>query len=207
LVKNEPSYDARYAQAGWYWGTKPTGMCRSVVRLMDTLPGRPPTLVDLGTGEGRDLIHFARRGFRALGVDISEVGLAKAERRARRLRLRLRVQLGDIRKLRLKGRFDVVFSSGALNNLPHRLRVRRFAHFKAATMPGGINAMNAFVPKPYLARAPEMDPAESPYRSGELLGYYWDWQIVDSGEVEFDCNSSGVPHRHAMDVVIARKPG
>jgi tellurite methyltransferase len=66
--------------------------------------------------------------------------------------------------------------------------------------------MNAFVPKPYLPPAPEMDPQESPYRSGELLGYYWDWQIVDSGEVEFDCDSSGVPHRHAMDVVIARKP-
>jgi len=67
--------------------------------------------------------------------------------------------------------------------------------------------MNAFVPKPYLAPPPEMDPSESPYRSGELLGYYWDWQILDSGEVEFDCNSSGIPHRHAMDVVIARNPG
>lgn len=66
--------------------------------------------------------------------------------------------------------------------------------------------MNAFVPKPYLDPPPEMDPAEHPYRPGELLGYYGDWQILDSGEVEFDCNSSGVPHRHAMDFVIAKKP-
>lgn len=45
------------------------------------------------------------------------------------------------------------------------------------------------------------------YRSGELLAYYWDWEILHVTEVVFDCGSGGIPHRHAMDVVIARKPG
>jgi tellurite methyltransferase len=102
-------------------------------------------------------------------------------------------------------RVDVMFCSGALNNLPRRIRAARFEHFKAKTTAGGINAMNADVPKPYIPPH-SMNPFASPFRSGELLGYYWDWQILDSGQVEFISNSGGVPHRKAMDVVIARKP-
>jgi tellurite methyltransferase len=100
---------------------------------------------------------------------------------------------------------DVVFCSGALNNLPRRIRASRFEHFKANTVPGGINAMNADVPKPYI-RPHSMNPFATPFRSGELLGYYWDWQILESGQVEFISNAGGVPHRKAMDVVIAQKP-
>ncbi len=203
---SEPSYDERYSRAGWYWGTKPSGLARDVLRVVRSLPRRSRQLVDLGSGEGRDSIYFARNGFRVEGVDLSRVGIVKAARRAARLGLRIRFHVGDVRTYRLKRPLDVVFCSGALNNLPRRIRAARLAHFKANTVPGGINAMNAFVPKPYLAPSPEMDPSESPFRSGELLGYYGDWRILDSGQLEFDCNSSGVPHRHAMDVVIAQKP-
>jgi hypothetical protein len=92
---------------------------------------------------------------------------------------------------------------------PFRDRARHFAHFKAVTTRGGIDAMNAFVPKPYLRPPPEMDPYESPYRSGELLGYYGDWRIIDSGEIESDCKSSGssppcVRRRHRTEAGIDR---
>jgi tellurite methyltransferase len=202
---SEPIYDERYSRPGLYWGTKPTQLARDVVRLARSLPHSPRTLVDLGCGEGRDSIYFARRGYRVLAVDISSVGVQKARQRASRLGVAARFLVGDIRTYRLSRRVDVVFCSGALNNLPHRIRASRFKHFKANTAPGGINAMNADVPKPYIPRQ-TTNPWASPFRSGELLGYYWDWQILESGQVEFISDASGVPHRKAMDVVIARKP-
>ncbi|MBP3475699.1 MAG: hypothetical protein J6K48_05210 [Lachnospiraceae bacterium] len=36
---------------------------------------------------------------------------------------------------------------------------------------------------------------------------YHDWKIELLEEVIFDCDSSGVPHQHCMDVVIAGKYG
>jgi tellurite methyltransferase len=162
-------------------------------------------LVDLGSGEGRDSIFFARRGYRVVGVDISSVGVRKAVRRASRLGVDVRFRVGDIRTYRLRQRVDVVFCSGAVNNLPRRIRATRFEHFKSKTAPGGINAMNADVPKPYIPPQ-KTNPFASPFGSGELLGYYWDWQILESGQVEFVSDASGVPHRKAMDVVVARKP-
>jgi tellurite methyltransferase len=201
----EPVYDERYSRPGLYWGSKPTQLARDVVRIARSLPRSPRTSVDLGCGEGRDSIYFARRGYRTLGVDISSVGVRKADRRASRLGVKVRFLVGDIRTYRLRHRADVVFSSGALNNLPRRIRSARFEHFKANTAPGGINAMNADVRKPYIPLQ-TTNPFASPFRSGELLGYYWDWEILESGQGEFISNASGVPHRKAMDVVIARKP-
>jgi tellurite methyltransferase len=201
----EPIYDERYSRPGLYWGSKPTGLARDLIRVSRSLPHSARTLVDLGSGEGRDSIYFARRGYRVVGVDISSVGVRKAGRWATRLGIKARFIVGDIRTYRLRNRVGVVFCSGALNNLPRRIRASRFEHFKANTVPGGINAMNADVPKPYIPPQ-STNPFASPFRSGELLGYYWDWQILDSGQVEFVSNSSGVPHRKAMDVVIARKP-
>ncbi len=165
----KPVYDERYARPGLYWGSTPTALARSVVRIARSLPRAPRTLVDLGTGEGRDAIYFARNGYRVLGVDVSSVGVRKAERRAARLGADVRFLVGDMRTYRLRDRVDVVFSSGALNNLPRRIRAARFEHFKAKTAPGGINAMNADVPKPYI-ESHSMNPFATPFRSGELLG-------------------------------------
>ncbi|MCI4352674.1 MAG: class I SAM-dependent methyltransferase [Thermoplasmata archaeon] len=192
-------YDGRFDVAGWY-------LVRGVVRLKKTLGPSSPSLIDLGMGRGRDLIYFARHGFRVLGVDLSPVGLEKAKRRAARLKVPIRTRLEDIRTYRLKGKFDVVFSSCTLNHLLPKLRARRFDHFKGATARGGIHAVNVFIPKPNYSPSLDMDPTGSPYRPGELRGYYWDWHILDSREFEFDCTFSGVPHRHALDVVIARRP-
>jgi ubiquinone/menaquinone biosynthesis C-methylase UbiE len=194
-----PGFEGRFDAAGWH-------LISAVFRLKKTLPRKPPSLIDLGMGRGRDLIYFGSRGFRVLGVDISAGGIEKAKRRAARYQIPIRTQLADLRTYRVKGHFDVVFSSTTLNHFPPRLRAARLAHFKAATIPGGIHAVNAFVPKPPRSVAPDMEPGQSPFRSGELRGYYRDWQVLESGTFEFGCHFGGAPHRHSLDVVVARKP-
>jgi tellurite methyltransferase len=37
------------------------------------------------------------------------------------------------------------------------------------------------------------------------MSYYWDWEILHCEEEIFDCTSSGVPHRHVVDRIIARR--
>lgn len=45
-------------------------------------PDLPQTVLDLGCGDGRDAVHFARTGRRVIGVDRSQRGLARARARA-----------------------------------------------------------------------------------------------------------------------------
>lgn len=79
---------------------------------------------------------------------------------------------------------------------------------KAHTADRGINALNVFVKKPFITRAPDSTRDEEkrhPWHSGELFGYYHDWLFHICREEIFDCNSGGKPHKHCMDTLIAQK--
>ena len=46
------------------------------------------------------------------------------------------------------------------------------------------------------------------YERSELMSYYHDWEILFSVEEIFDCMSGGIPHKHAVNRIIARRyPG
>lgn len=204
-MPDETAYDAVYRQEAYYWGLKPSAMCDRVIALLP--PERSARLIDLGCGEGRNAVHFARQGYEVTGMDLSQPGLEKTRRLATELGVRVTVIHADIIYYTLEFTYDVIFSTGALHYLPAEVRAARFADYKAHTAPGGLNTLSVFVEKPFIPPAPDEEPTIAHlYRSGELLGYYWDWEILWCTEEIFDCSSGGIPHRHCMDRVIARKP-
>lgn len=200
------NYDTAYAQPGYYWGQKPNRLAEQVLAIVPVSAQRGLRLVDLGCGEGRDLIYFARHGLQVTGVDLSEPGLAKARRWAAEEGLSVETVRSDIQRYRLSEPTDIVYASGTITYLAPDIRAAAFAHYRDMTRPGGLNAFNAFVEKPFIPTAPDWGADEHYFRSDELLRYYWDWEIVALDEEIFDCNSSGVPHRHAMMTMIAKKP-
>ncbi|WP_372490854.1 transcriptional regulator [Paenibacillus mellifer] len=94
-----------------------------------------------------------------------------------------------------------------MHYLPAEERADVFAGYQRYTRDGGLHVFNVFVQKPFIAPPPENEPFAYPWHSGELLALYRDWLIRDSAEVVFDCNSSGVPHQHAMAKIAAQKVG
>lgn len=194
-----PPIDGRYDLAGWY-------LMGKIFRLRRTLPRDPPRLVDLGMGRGRDILYFARRGFRVLGIDWSRAAVDRAVRRADRLGVQIETRTQDLRTYPVRGPFDVVYSSCFLNCLPARSRAQRIAEFQDATSPGGIHAVNAFVRHARRAGADESDAHTAPFRRGELRGYYRGWTILETGTLRFRCLSSGPAHTHEVELLVARKP-
>lgn len=199
------SYDHAYSAPEFYWGQEPNGLCLDALSFLPPSCGRRMLAVDLGCGEGRDVIKFARHGLEAVGVDISAPGLRKAERWAAKEHLAIRTVQENLDRYRLTESFDLVYSSGTLTFLDPTLRDEAFTNYRAHTRVGCINAFNALVEKPFLETPPDWGRDEHFFRSGELLAHYWDWEILMSAEFIFDCTSGGSPHRHAMDTVIARR--
>lgn len=71
-------------------------------------------LLDLGCGTGNATAPMVQRGFEVVGVDASAAMLAVARRKLPSVRF----QRGDFRRLRVRGRFGLVYSVfDALNNL------------------------------------------------------------------------------------------
>lgn len=111
-------YDARYADDALYWGTEPSKMCERLLQFVKPNENNRPSLIDLGCGEGQNLVWFARAGFEAVGVDLSAVGLEKVARLAEREEVAVDTVQADIIEYQFEKEFDVIFSSGSLHYLP-----------------------------------------------------------------------------------------
>lgn len=61
--------------------------------------------------------------------------------------------------------------------------------------------------RPFIGPAPDfVEGEEYSWKSGELFQHYYDWELLKIDERIFECNSGGIPLKHCMDVMIARKP-
>lgn len=204
-MKKDNPYDQRYAGSEYYHGKKPSAICDEVIEIMCPSADFRPKLLDLGCGEGRNAVYFAHHGFQAVGLDASLPGLQKTKRYAEELGVRVETIQADIVTYALEDTYDVILSTGTLQYLPPQTRAERFETYKEHTAPGGINVLSCFVEKPFIERAPDAEATAFPYRSGDLMGYYWDWEIIYCAEEIFDCMSSGIPHKHAVNRIIARR--
>ena len=76
-------------------------------------------VLDLGCGNGRHALYFAREGFAAAGIDISETAIDWASEWAKREKLDIDFRVGDISHLPFAdGSFDVIVSHGVLDHIP-----------------------------------------------------------------------------------------
>jgi tellurite methyltransferase len=201
----EMPYDRLYADAKFYWGKEPSSLAPRVPEMIKPGAGFHPRLIDLGCGEGRDIVYFAQHGFEVVGLDLSAVGLEKARRYAAEVGVKIETIHADVADYALKDTYDMVFSTGTLHFLPPEVRQERFEGYKAHTTPSGVHFISVFVDKPFIPPAPDADPGAILFKPGELLSYYWDWEVVYFVEEIFDCKSSGVPHKHCIDRIIARR--
>ncbi len=199
-------YDKRYDTEEYYWGLRPNDICYDIMKILP--PVKPYRVLDIGCGEGKDAVFFAKCGYDVTAFDISEQGIEKAKRLARYNETEVRFFRADLFDYRSDTEYDIIFSSGVLHVIKKAERKEFFESLKAHTTDIGINALNVFVQKPFIDRAPDSTRNEEqgdPWYSGELFGYYHDWLFHTCGEEIFGCNSGGTPHKHCMDTLIAQK--
>lgn len=202
--KRSSPYEERYKSGRYYWGITPNDLAFEVLRAK--YPTKPLRLLEVGCGEGRDSVFFAKNGYEVTAFDLTKSGIEKAKRLADAHQVGVNFFQADMRQFRLEEEFDVIYSSGVIHIIPQELRTEIFQNYKAHTAPGGLNAANVFVQKPYLPVPPDWDGGEHVWKSGELAALYGDWRTVSCREEEFACNSGGTPHRHCMNILLAQRP-
>ena len=75
-------------------------------------------ILDLGCGQGRDALLFARAGHRVVGVDSSAVGIGQLLRTVEAEALEVELSVGDVTEFVPPGLFDVVVLDRLLHMLP-----------------------------------------------------------------------------------------
>lgn len=197
------AYEKIYGKHEYVEGTDPTPVAREGVEHV-TAEGSG-VAIDLGSGEGRDAVFFAERGFDAVAVDTSPNGLAKTERLADERGVSVETRQADLNELRVDETLHLAHSVGATQYVRPENREALFESLKATTASGGVHSLTAFVDKPDRSPPPVWEDYEHFFEVGELRGYYDDWEVVHCEERTL--NEMYVRETtHPNEWVVARKP-
>jgi 2-polyprenyl-3-methyl-5-hydroxy-6-metoxy-1,4-benzoquinol methylase len=164
-------WNDRYREQELLHGEDPSRfLAAQLPHIMALTTGR--RALDLACGEGRNSLLLARHGFAVTGVDIAEVALAKARRRADREGLAIELVAADLEQYAFCGSYDLIISCNFL------LR-EIFPAAVAALVPGGLLLVDTIFNAPgvpsthnpaYLAQPAEL-PALFARLPGEILHY------------------------------------
>lgn len=132
-------WNERYAGDEFVYGTEPNAFLVEQAHLL-TGP-----VLSLAEGEGRNAVFLASRGLDVLGVDSSEVGLAKAQKLAASRGVTIRTLVADLATYDPPANtFGGVVSIFA--HLPSEVRRRLYPLVERALKPGGYLVLEAYTP-------------------------------------------------------------
>lgn len=124
-------YEARARE--YFCATYKTDLTPLWAKLEEQLQPRA-LILDLGCGSGRDLLHFSRHGFRAVGIDYSSNLLKLAAEFSRQP-----VVLGDIKALPFNDHtFEAVWAIGSLLHIPRQSLPFILTQINRILMPGSV---------------------------------------------------------------------
>ncbi len=97
------NYARKYDQECFVQGT--AGECDFIEREIDR--DTSVKIIDIGCGTGRHAIELAKRGYRVVGVDLSEAQLIRAREKAQEQGVKVDFRKHDARDLPFEGEFDL----------------------------------------------------------------------------------------------------
>ncbi len=186
--KDREKWDRRFSGSDFIYGTEPAGFLADNAEL---LPAKGRAL-DVAAGEGRNSVFLARQGLEVDAVDISEVGLEKAQRLAEAAGVTIHTIVADLEDYSIPNeRYDVVV---VINYLERDL----IDDLKSALRPGGL-----IIYETYTAAQLDIPGAHHLRREyllepGEIRTMFEDFEILRYSENADD-------HK-AVASLIARKP-
>lgn len=105
------AWEEAYRRVGLLWGLKPDPMLIEYAGLVPK-----GNVFDLGIGEGRNALFFAKMGYEVEGVDLSQTAVERCIRRAEKANLKVEAEVGDLRDVGIpEGRYSLIITAWVLN--------------------------------------------------------------------------------------------
>ncbi len=104
MKSDQKRWDQRFGGKGFAFGKEPNPFLKKHIRLLPK--GKA---LDIGAGEGRNTVFLAQHGFEVDAVDISKVGLKKAQKLAREIRVKINTIYTSLNTYQIeKEKYDLI---------------------------------------------------------------------------------------------------
>ena len=190
-----------FADSEYLYGHDPGPVARRAVRYHRPLvaPNQTPTALDVGCGEGQDLIFLAQQNYDSTGLDFTETGIAKARQIVEDNGQRAHLVRADILDWHSETRFDLVLAVNCLQFLgadaPRALKL-----VQSLVKPGGVIGLSMFA-RDDAATAPVEDTIYR-WTLDELQLNFTNWQSFEAARL-WQWNAQGP---QPFVTLIARAP-
>jgi len=185
-LKDKEKWNAKYGASACLTGREPSDWLVDHAHL---LPGKGKAL-DIAMGEGRNTLFAASLGYDVLGVDISDVGVSRAESLARENKLTIRTRIADLDQYQIEeNAYDLILCFYFLDR-------NLFKKIRNGLKPGGLLVFETFN-EDYLQYS-SFKP-EWVLKKNELPETFSDLNILDYREVDDPENQT------AYASLVARK--
>lgn len=130
-------WNQRYAGDEYVYGEEPNTFLTEHARQLEG------PVLSLAEGEGRNAVYLASLGLQVHGVDMSDVGLAKAQALAKARGVEIQTEVADLGVFEpAAGHYGSVVSIFA--HLPSVIRQRLYPLVERALKPGGLLLLEAY---------------------------------------------------------------
>jgi 2-polyprenyl-3-methyl-5-hydroxy-6-metoxy-1,4-benzoquinol methylase len=142
MESDRNKWNKRFESEDNFLGERPSPFLnREIERICRLAPGKKT--LDIACGEGRNSVFLALKGFTVTGLDISDVGLVKAAKRAEKEGVSVDFQQVDLDEYRFTEQFDLIINFNFL------LRYLIPAEMQALS-PGGLLIIDTIMESPQL---------------------------------------------------------
>lgn len=175
--EDQERWDAKYDTEDYIFGTEPAPFLKAQVNLLPK--GKA---LDIAMGEGRNGVFLATHGFKVRGVDISPVGLSKAQDLAEKHGVKIETQVVDLETYQLMpNSYEVILCL-------YYMQRSLIPQIKQALKPGGMAVVETYTLE-HLKYRPEFN-RQYLLETNELLRWFGDlkvlrYQFVDDGKAAY----------------------
>lgn len=133
-MKNGLFWDSIYKGYALKWGHKPDHILEQYADLVPK-----GYVLDVGAGEGRNAIFFAKKGYKVEAVDISAKALEKCRKLAKRMKLTIKTKVVDLKKIEITPeKYSLVICAWVLNFFKKKEIVELIEKMKKGVKINGI---------------------------------------------------------------------
>jgi len=157
-------WDERYSEPGFAYGTEPNDFLKAE-------HGRIPAggrVLCLAEGEGRNAVFLAEQGYEVTAMDLSKVGLRKAQQLADDKGVTITTQVADLADYAFEpNSWDSIVSIWA--HVPETIRQKIHTQIAQALKPNGVYLLEAYNYEQTKMDAVGGPPADQQDRFGSLI--------------------------------------
>ncbi|MCL0049098.1 class I SAM-dependent methyltransferase [Dehalococcoidia bacterium] len=111
MVERSSTWEEAYRSVKSLWELEPDHALREYATLVPD-----GTVLDLGVGDGRNALFFAKMGYEVEGVDISQTAIELCVERAKKANLKVKAEVRDLKEVDIpQGKYSLIIAAWVLN--------------------------------------------------------------------------------------------